>query len=396
MSFKKKAIIVALVLAGFLLAINKYFLYAALVIPALVFVVFFRKIRKAYHLFLYLLKLLFKKQPNALMPLKIDASYHFLALKDGRKLGYRLFGPNNGWPVFYFHGTPSSGMEAQLIENEVLEKNEIRLIAIDRPGIGMSDFQKQRNFSHWAKDVEEVANKLGINKFSVLGFSGGAGYVAACAAIIPNRLQTAVIVSGAWKMNVKEANDHVFESIRLFWKVAAKAPFIVPFIIKAMRTEKDEIPEEEIELWKNKTTEVDFNFLKEDNRIAVLKRSVNLAIANIKGVTWDVLMYVKNWDIALDKIQFPITLLHGLQDRNVPVALVEKTVSILPNSTLKLYEQEGHYSILGNQMADVIFALTGKKAILPIRIETASEMESIIATATKTDVLPDGEVILGT
>ena len=393
MSFKKKAIIVALVLAGLLLATNKYFLYAALIIPALVFVVFFRKITKAYYLFLYLLKLLFKKQPNALMPQETDVSFHLLELKEGRKLGYRIFGPTDGWPVFYFHGTPSSGMEAQLIENEVLEKNEIRLISIDRPGIGMSGFQKQRNFSHWAKDVEAVANELGIEKFSILGFSGGAGYVAACAALIPNRLQTAVIVAGAWKMNVKEANEHVFESIRLFWKVAAKAPFIVPFIIKAMRTEKDEITEDEIELWKHRTTEIDFNFLKENNRIAILKSSVNQAIANIKGVTWDVLMYVKDWDIALEKIQFPITLFHGLQDRNVPVALVEKTVSVLPNATLKLYEHEGHYSILGNQMADVIFALTGKEAILPIGVESKSGVEDTLDTTANTNALPDTEVI---
>ena len=396
MSFKKKAIIVAIVLAGFLLAINKYFLYAALIIPALVFVVFFRKIRKAFYLFIYTGKLLLKKHPNALIPLETDASYYLLALHDGRKLGYRLFGPHDGWPVFYFHGTPSSGMDAQMIEIEILEKNEIRLIAIDRPGIGISDFQKQRNFSHWAKDVEEVANKLGIDKFSVLGFSGGAGYVAACAAIIPNRLRTAVIIAGAWKMNVKEANEHVFESIRLFWKVAAKAPFILPYILRAMRTEIEEITEEELELWKHRNTDMDFSFFKLNNRIVILKSSVNHAIANIKGVTWDVLMYVKNWDIALDKIQFPITLLHGLQDRNVPVALVKKTVGILPNATLKLYEQEGHYSILGNQMSDVIFALTGKEAILPIRVETASEPEAIIATATKTNVLPDTEVIPGT
>ena len=396
MSLKKKVIIFALVLAGLLLASNKYFLYASLVLPALVFVVFFRKIRKAFYLLIYIVKLFLKKHPNALMPLETDASYLFLALKDGRKLGYRLFGPQDGWPVFYFHGTPSSGMDAQLIEIEILEKNEIRLIAIDRPGIGISDFQKQRNFSHWAKDVEEAANKLGIDKFSVLGFSGGAGYVAACAAIIPNRLRTAVIVAGAWKMNVKEANDHVFESVRLFWKVAAKAPFILPYIFRAMRTEKEEITEEEIELWKHRNTDMDFSFLNKNNRIGIQKSSFNYAITNIKGVTWDVLMYVKNWDIALDKIQFPITLLHGLQDRNVPVALVEKMVSILANATLKLYEQEGHYSILGNQMADVIFALTGKEAILPIRVETASAPEAIIATATQTEVLPDTEVIPGT
>ncbi|MCY7420169.1 MAG: alpha/beta hydrolase [Chitinophagaceae bacterium] len=395
MSIKKKAIIFAIILAGLLLAYYKYFSYAVLLLPLLILVVFFRKIRKACHIFLYLVKLLFKRKP----PLFISEdgqSYEFLELENGRKLSYRQFGPNDGWPVFYFHGTPSAGTEAQLIENDILEKNDIRMIAIDRPGIGYSGFQKQRNFSHWVKDVEQVANKLAIDKFSVLGFSGGAGYVAACASLLPERLLSALIVAGAWKMNVKEANEHVFESIRLFWKVAALAPFIVPLIIKSMRTDKEVLTEEEIEAWKHRTTEVDFNFLKENNRLALLKNSVNYAIANVKGVTWDMLMYVREWDIALDKIQFPITLFHGLQDKNVPMALVEKNAAIIPHSILKIYENEGHYSILGSRLGEVIFALTGKEAILPVAVEGTPEEIDIVKSPPSGFDLPDPKAILET
>ncbi len=314
----------------------------------------------------------------------------YVNMPDGRKISYQEYGDPNGLPVFYFHGTPSSSNEASLLDSD-FKAFELRLIAPNRPGINGSDFVNTRQFSWWAADVASLADHLKIGTFSLLGFSGGAPYVAACAATFPERISSALIISGAWKMNVKEAQQHIYESVRLFWKVAAKVPFLIPFIIKGMRTKHDEVTAEEIELWKNRTTEADFNFLKENNRIAILKKSVNQAITNIKGVTWDVLMYVRKWDILLDKIQFPITILHGLQDRNVPVALVEKMVSSIPNTTLKLYENEGHYSILGNQMADVIFALTGKEAILPTPVEISLKVEDMSTTDIKTEVLPGNQ-----
>ena len=377
MSLKKKAIIFTLVLSGILLTFYQYFFYALLIIPALVFVFFYRKIKKAVYILLYFFKLFLKKHPQVVETGAAVEKYHFIQLANGRKLSYQVFGLPNGWPVFYFHGTPSSSSEAQLFTDEFLINNQIRLIAIDRPGIGMSDFQKNRTFSNWAKDVEEVANNLGIDKFSVLGFSGGGPYVAACTAFIPERLASALIVSGAWQMNAKEAQQHIYERVRLFWKVAAKAPFLLPYILKGMQTEKEEITEEDVENWKHKATEVDFNFLNENNRIGHLKRAIMFALSNIKGTTWDVKMYVRKWDFNPEKISFPITILHGLQDRNVPVALVEKMGAIIPNSTLKLYDNEGHYSILGNQLQDVIYAVTGKAAILPEKFEPIVNDEQV-------------------
>lgn len=368
MSFKKKAIIFALVLGGIMLAFYNYVLYALLIVPALVFVVFYRKIKKAVYILIYFFNLLFKKHPKVVQTEMAGDVFPFILLPDGRKLSYQVYGAADGCPVFYFHGTPSSSSEAQLIDNEILVNNQIRLIAIDRPGIGMSDFQKKRTFYNWAKDVEEVANKLGIDKFSILGFSGGGPYVAGCAALIPERLTSALIVSGAWQMNVKEAQQHIYESVRLFWKVAAKAPFLLPYILKGMQTDTEEVTEKDVETWKHKAAEVDFNFLNQNNRIGHSKKAGMYGLANVNGTTWDVLMYLRQWDFDPAKISFPITILHGLKDRNVPLALVEKYAAIITNSTLKLYENEGHYSILGNQLGDVIFALTGKEAILPEKL----------------------------
>src|SRR5437868_10148544 len=109
---------------------------------------------------------------------------NFVTLAGGRKVYYKEYGDSNGLPVFYFHGAPSSCYEPLLLGNEVFQKLHLRIIATNRPGIGLSDSVKERSFTDWAHDVAAVADLLGIQRFSVLGFSGGSGYVSACAAVI--------------------------------------------------------------------------------------------------------------------------------------------------------------------------------------------------------------------
>ncbi len=111
----------------------------------------------------------------------------------------------DGKPVFYFHGLGGSRLEPAMLDADDFVKAGIRLIASDRPGMGGSDFQPGRSFSHWPADIVALADRLGLGKFGVFGVSGGGGYVSACACLIPERLSAAVIVSGAGHMDSPEA-----------------------------------------------------------------------------------------------------------------------------------------------------------------------------------------------
>ncbi|MEM9352701.1 MAG: alpha/beta hydrolase [Planctomycetota bacterium] len=115
----------------------------------------------------------------------------------GRRLGYRIFGNPDGPPVFYFHGTPGSRLEAALIQCEARAAG-VRLIAVDRPGMGRSAYQSCRRILDWPCDVERLAECLGLGgqRFGIVGLSGGAPYAASCAICIPERLTHVAIVSG--------------------------------------------------------------------------------------------------------------------------------------------------------------------------------------------------------
>lgn len=119
-----------------------------------------------------------------------------ITLSDGRRLSYAEYGDPDGVPVFYFHGTPGGRIEGRFLEDAATAER-VRLIALDRPGYGLSDFKHNRTIDEWPDDVRELADALGIQRFAVIGLSGGGPHAEACALRLADRLTSATIVSGA-------------------------------------------------------------------------------------------------------------------------------------------------------------------------------------------------------
>ena len=62
--------------------------------------------------------------------------------------------------------------------------------------MGLSTFNKKHTILNWSQDIIALANYHAIDKFSIIGHSGGGPFVMACAYMIPGRLSGAAIVSG--------------------------------------------------------------------------------------------------------------------------------------------------------------------------------------------------------
>jgi pimeloyl-ACP methyl ester carboxylesterase len=126
-----------------------------------------------------------------------------VTLQDGRVLGYAKYGDRAGRLVLYFAGSPSS----RLLHPPEAATSSLgaRVIVIERPGLGLSDFQRGRRLLDWPEDVRQLADAVGMDRFPVVGVSGGAPYAAVCAYRIPVRLwhgeeETNVSVSAARHM----------------------------------------------------------------------------------------------------------------------------------------------------------------------------------------------------
>jgi pimeloyl-ACP methyl ester carboxylesterase len=113
-----------------------------------------------------------------------------------RVLGYAEFGDPHGRLVVWHHGTPGARRQIPPVGRRAADRLGIRLVCIERPGVGDSTDHRYRNFRDWADDVAVVADTLGHERFAVVGLSGGGPYALACAAGLGERV-TAVGLLGS-------------------------------------------------------------------------------------------------------------------------------------------------------------------------------------------------------
>ncbi len=150
-----------------------------------------------------------------------------IRLKDGRKLGYAEYGDATGDALFYFHGWPSSRLQASGLDEEA-KRLKIRVIAPDRPGYGLSDYAPNRTLLDWADDVIELADCLHIKKFAVVGVSGGGPYAAVCAYKIPeDRLTKVGIVVGLAPTNIEGVLTGMAPINKFIWRNYHRFPFLI-------------------------------------------------------------------------------------------------------------------------------------------------------------------------
>lgn len=270
-----------------------------------------------------------------------------VVLTDGRQLGYAEYGDPNGKPIFYFHGLPGSRLDASYLHHAALI-NHYRLISIDRPGMGLSTFSSQRTILSWADDVEYFADKLSINKFSIIGHSGGAPFVAACAHKIPNRLYGASIVSGMAPFEYPEATKSLTKGQRFINKAIKTAPCIATLLMKitAMMIKKPKLRKQMLK----QLPEVDRRVITNTGHDVTFIDSVKEAFKQgVFGVSYEIQVTLKPWGFRLEDIHCPIHVWQGGLDKQAPEAHARLYASRIPNANLTILKEEGHVSLLINQ-----------------------------------------------
>lgn len=278
------------------------------------------------------------------------STIEYVLLHDGRKLSYRDYGHPNGETVFYFHGFPSSGIEVMLHDGGQKAKElNIRIIAVNRPGYGNSDFKPERTLLDWPDDVKELADSLGIDTFSVLGVSGGGPYAIACAYKIPDRLKIVGIVSGVGPYNAPGTKDGAAGPI-------LKSPrFVRKFILKGFRKVLDKNPEKVARKMHKRFPEADRAIIaissEKDVLINALKEGLS---AGPEGALRDTEIYKDYWGFDLTDVDYKIYLWHGEADLSVPIETGRYVAEHLSNCIPTYYPGEGHFSILYNKAA-IIF-----------------------------------------
>lgn len=115
-----------------------------------------------------------------------------ILLPDGRRLAWWEWGPEGGDPILFCPGAATSGRLG--FGADVLEDLGLRLLAVDRPGVGRSDPHAEKTLDSWAEDVAELIGARRLGHPLGLGFSQGAPFALALAG--RGLLRRVAIVSG--------------------------------------------------------------------------------------------------------------------------------------------------------------------------------------------------------
>ncbi len=265
-----------------------------------------------------------------------------LSLRDGRALGYAEYGDPAGKPVFFFHGLPGSRRQRHP-DDSIATGLGARLIAIDRPGYGLSDFQYGRKLLDWPGDVAQLADSLKIDQFAVVGVSGGGPYVLACAYKMPERITSATVISGMGPVDDPEATKGMLRSMRLGLGIAPKVPWgfvrladpVAKMVSRNPAGVKKLVPVSAPEADKKTFARPEIQEVDRQDLVEAYRNGAQAAF-------WEVVTLATPWGFRLEDVNKKIHLWHGEADTTVPHHMGRYVARTLPDCESRFYPGEGH------------------------------------------------------
>jgi pimeloyl-ACP methyl ester carboxylesterase len=278
-----------------------------------------------------------------------------VTLRDGRTLHVYDEGDPDGHAVVFQHGTPACG-RLHPSDIEDARARGLRLIGFDRAGYGGSSARPGRLFADAAKDVDELLDALGADRFATWGHSGGGPHALACAALLPDRCVAAASLASPapyraegldWLDGMGESNVQEFDVVLAGGEelesalVRAQGEFFSAGpdgLRQAMLTVLSPLDRE---VMTAEFAEWGFRVMSEG------------AAKRFEGWRDDDLALVEPWGFELSDIRVPVLLLHGTEDLMAPVAHGRWLAQRIPGVEAEISETEGHLTLLAHRVPDV-------------------------------------------
>ena len=263
-------------------------------------------------------------------------------------------GDSSGPVILVHHGTPAAGPPHVEWVQDAAARGA-RLVAYDRPGYGASTASSGRAVADAAADAVSIMDELEVERFVTWGVSGGGPHALACAALLPDRVAAACSIGGVAPFDAQGLNyfsgmgqDNIVE----FGLAMAGREHIAPFAVA--------------------TAEEMLSHL--DDLAASIQTLVadpdRIALAGVIGTWWaagirvsfssgpdgwidDDLAFCKAFGFELDAIGIPTLVVHGRQDRFVPLSHGQWLSRAIPGAESWLLRDEAHMSLLSNRIGDV-------------------------------------------
>jgi pimeloyl-ACP methyl ester carboxylesterase len=283
-------------------------------------------------------------------------------LASGRRLGFSEYGDPTGRAVVWFHGTPGGSRQIPLAARAIAHDLGVRLVLVERPGVGRSTPHLHDRIVDLAPEVGELADALGIDEFAVAALSGGGPYALACAAALPTRVPAAAILGGVAPARGDDAIgggavglatrlSPLVEAIRvpaghLLWATLQLAR---PFGRWGIRAYAACSPEGDQRV-----------FERPDMQAMFIDDLVRAGRTQFHAVPTDIVLFTREWGFRLADITVPVHFWHGDADNIVPLHHAEHMAARVPDARLVVRPGESHLGGL-DAAREVLEALLGSR-----------------------------------
>lgn len=308
-------------------------------------------------------KFLYRHASTAKINTKPPQDSQVIPLPDGRQLGFAEYGSLTGIPLFYFHGTPGSRLEASRL-HEICQRRGIRAVTPERPGVGLSSFQPNRCITDFAADVMYLASHLGFKRFAVLGYSGGGPYALACARAIPSNMISAVgLVSTTTPPELDLPKAFSWQKRSFSWAstyvpsvLAGLTDTTIKMLKKVLYTDtgkaalnmmiiEEQSPEKTAETNDQPRKTIDSTKLAELRELK-LRHTFEPFAQGSRAFIEEYSLLRRPWGFPLEDVPFnKIQCWHGVYDTSYPISMVRRMKDQLPHCQLHECVPVAHFDM---------------------------------------------------
>jgi len=267
----------------------------------------------------------------------------------GRRLGFAEFGTPDGTAVVWLHGTPGARRQIPVEARRFALEHGLRIVGIDRPGIGSSTPHLYSSMADFAPDLEALADEIGLDDLVVVGLSGGGPYALAAGHGLPGRVRAVGVLGGVAPTVGPDAIGGGLVALgkRLSPLIAVGRVPIGVGLTGVIRVVKP-LASPALDLFARLSPSGDRALLERPEFKAMfLDDLLNGSRKQISAPLADVLLFSRPWGFDLGDVDVPVHWWHGDADHIIPFEHGVHAVSRLPDAELHVLAGESHLGGLG-------------------------------------------------
>lgn len=285
----------------------------------------------------------------------LRAEDRLIRLPDGRRLGFAESGDPGGRPVFFFHGFGTTRVVCP--PDEAARRLGLRLIAVDRPGIGLSDPLPGRRLLDWPADVAMLADYLDLDDFAVVGWSGGGPYALACGHALAGRIRSVAAVSSAAPLAAGADPAYLRRLDRHAVRAADRAPWVIRLAMWHWGRPQRRDAERFFERSLADMCAADQAVLADTAlRSRMIANSTELYRQGGRGMYDEALVLARPWGFEPAELTVQVDVWQGGRDETVPMAMASHLAAMIPGARLHMHPDEGHH-LLYRHWPEILEAL---------------------------------------